>query len=142
MKDQPIDAPEETGATPVEPALAKNDQRAWAGIARDLTPEDLSSPGAQKLLLDNLEQLSRENQKLSSLQDELHTALLENCRLNGRLDTKKAIEIASMAMSNVGAVLVGFGPFVWDSQRLATAVCLLLGTGLVVAGFLAQRISR
>ncbi|WOS41698.1 hypothetical protein [Xanthomonas rydalmerensis] len=142
MTDPMPELPEETGAKPAETSVTKEDKRAWAGIARDLTSEELASPGAQKLLLDDLERLYRENSLIASLRDSLHAEKLENCRLNANLGTKKSIEIMSMAMSNVGALLVGFGPFAWDSIKLVTFVCVLLGIGLVVAGFMTQKIPK
>ncbi|WP_144435785.1 hypothetical protein [Stenotrophomonas indicatrix] len=134
--------PEDTGAQPTDPVQVKGDERAWSRIGRTLTARELASSGAQKLLLEDVERLYRENARIPKLVEDLHEEKLETCKLNAKLDTKKSIEIASTAMSNVGAVLVGFGPFAWDKLKLVTFVFVAVGIALMIAGFTVQRISR
>jgi hypothetical protein len=137
------DVPDEVGSQPVEPPLQKRPARAWSGIARDLSPDDLSEPGAQKLLLDELERLSRENEAVSLLRDDLHREQLDCADLKGQLRTKKATELVAMATSNVGALLFGLAPlFVEKDFDIGGYALGALGAALVIVGFLCQRISH
>lgn len=135
--------PEEGGARPEEPSLQKKASRAWSGIVRDLAPEDLAAPGAQKLLLDELERLSRESEVLALTRDQLFTERLYVARLKGELQTKNSIEIVSMATSNVGALLFGLAPlFLQNGFSFGAGALALVGLALVIAGFMSKRITH
>jgi len=142
MADLNEELPDDAGAQPTDPIQAKGEHRAWSSIGRTLTAKELASSGAQKLLLEDVERLYKENSRIPTLVEDLHEAKLETCRLNARLDKTKSIEIASAAMSNVGAVLIGFGPFAWDKIKLVTFVLVVLGIALLISGIMIQRISR
>jgi len=143
MSQSQAELPEEGGARPEEPPLKKKADRAWSSIARDLTPKDLSAPGAQKLLLDELERLSRENEMLAQVREQLHQEQLLTENLKGQVCTKTSIEIISMAMSNMGALLFGVAPlFLEKNFPFGASALALVGLALVIAGFASKRISH
>jgi len=49
-------------------------RRAFSKLRRELTDEELSSPAVQRLLIDDIERLEKENGKLSDYQDSYYTA--------------------------------------------------------------------
>jgi hypothetical protein len=73
LADQTKDEESEVSVAAVVPAQPKT-RRSWSQLKRDLTDEELTSPAAVKMLLDEVERLERENAELSGYRERFHEA--------------------------------------------------------------------
>ncbi len=104
---------EEIGARPVEtgvPAESKKTRKALSEAKRVLTDDELSAPGARKMLLDNLDRLEAENEILILIRERFHDAdkrcaVLETSLRQGYKDDLSTDLIFTGCMTIGGAIL-------------------------------------
>ncbi|MBB5044032.1 hypothetical protein [Shinella fusca] len=106
-------------------------RRSFRNVRRELSEKELSSPGAQKLLLDDLERLEGELEEAKRFRERFHAADKNIATLEGQLVTKNRNELLYNGSVIGGSVLFGFAPNVWD-QGL-TGIYVLLA-GAVITG--------
>jgi hypothetical protein len=106
-------------AAPAPPATANNASgvvQAFRDIRRELTPEELSSPGVQKLILDRLDSALAQCEKLSSYESRFHEKDKRVDVLEEQLKPQKALDIAFAVGLAVGPALVTLAPVTWDAH--------------------------
>jgi len=128
--------PDEAGATAAQPPAIKT-RRALSGLKRELTNEELSSTGTQKMLLEELERLSQEVGNLSGYRESFYQADKLVAVLEEKLKRFKSVEIVSGACLAIGAAALGYAPAVWEHQPSGW-ICLAFGVVLVVGGIYAK----
>ena len=84
-------APEDTGEG--APLSHSKGRRAFSKLRRELTDEELSSPAVQRMLIDDIERLEKENGRLSDYQDSYYAADKNSAVLNEKLKTSVAQEV-------------------------------------------------
>lgn len=126
----PIDEvqPDEAGAKPVSSQEPKA-RRALSRLKRELTDEELSSPGVQKLLLDSLERAAEENATLEPFRDKYYESDKQKCILEEKLKTHVALELVSTGCVAVGAAALVYAPIAWANQPDGG---IALGFGIVM----------
>lgn len=131
--DTPIEADaEESGAEQV-PSATKKANVALSSVSRQLTDKELSSSGAQKLLLDKIEYMEEELHGLRGIRNDYHAADKCAAILREKLKTRIAVEILSGCSLAAGAALLGFAPSLWPSQS-ATGIYLIVAGALLSLG--------
>src|SRR5712692_7921469 len=106
----PIDLqPDEAGAKPTTPQPGK-ERRALSLLKRELTEEDLGTPGTRKMLLDNLDNLTAENQALQSSRDQFHPCDKALAVAKEKLKSNVAVDIVSTGAIAVGAAAMVYAP--------------------------------
>lgn len=105
---------------------------ALSGIRRDLTDEELTSPGARKLLIDRLDQMEVRLIELRGFRDKFYEADKQVAVLKEKAMKDWAGEILYGVALSMGAVLVGLAPSAWDCKgygwlSLLTGIVLILG---------------
>jgi len=133
--------PDEAGSKPIVAEEAPKSHSALSRLQRELTDDELTSPGARKLLLDRLERAEEENAGLRSFRDKYYEADKRNGVLDEKLKTNTAAEIVSLGSLAVGAAAMGYSPAVWNSQPTGL-ICLLFGALLTAVGIWAKVIRR
>jgi hypothetical protein len=133
--------PDEVGSTPITEEEAPKSHRAFSRVKRELSDEDLNSPGVQKLLLELLAQAEEEVSALKSFQAKYHESDKRNGALEEKLKKHTALEIASIAMLAVGGGIMGLAPKMW-SQQPAGWVLLITGGVLVIGGIATKVVRR
>jgi len=108
--------PDDTGARPTPPQQISKIGRALSNVKRELSDEELSSPGVQKMLLNELERLWRENEELSGYRNEFHEADKKVSVLEEKLKRNIALEIVSLSCIAIGAAALVYAPVAWDHQ--------------------------
>jgi hypothetical protein len=134
----PIDEvqPDEAGAQPVllqEPKA----RRALARLKRELTDDELSSTGVQKMLLDSLERAEEEVAELRRFRDQYYEADKRNGVLQEKFQTKIAMEVISTGTIAIGAAAFVYAPEAWKSQPDGW-IALAFGIAATVAGIIAK----
>lgn len=121
------------------PLPSPKGRQSFRQVRRELTEDELSSPAAQRLLLDELERLDSENSDLKSFQGKFHAADKRAGILDEKLKRHTALEILSSGALLAGALALGYAPKVWSSD--ATGPMLVaLGVILVAAGIWAKAV--
>lgn len=130
--------PDETGSVPT-PTQSSKTRRALSGLKRELTDAELSSSGTQKMLLEELERLTEENDRLASYQDEFHKVDKLHAVLKEKQKRNISAEIVSGSCLAVGAAALGYAPAVWASQP-SGYLALVFGCVLTLGGIIAKAI--
>jgi len=120
--------PDDAGAEPVSLQQPKA-RRALSRLKRELTDEELSSPGVQKLLLDSLERSEEENAALKRFRDKFYESDKQKGVLEEKLKTHVALEMVSTGCIAVGAAALVYVPVAWAHQPDGG---IALGFGIVM----------
>jgi serine phosphatase RsbU (regulator of sigma subunit) len=132
--------PEETGASP-SPLPENKVGRALSRLKRELTDEELATPGVTKMLLEELERRRDENSELQSFRDRFYNADKELSIANEKLKNNFSGEIISTACLAVGAAALVYAPVVWDEQPSGW-IALIFGAVLTLGGIAAKAVRR
>lgn len=133
-------APEDTGEG--VPLSHSKGRRAFSKLRRELTDEELSSPAVQRLLLDDIERLEKENGKLSDYQDSYYAADKKAAVLSEKLKTNIAHDVIFGVCLTIGAALIGFSPSLWGPDKPHGWISLALGVVLIIGGIASKMVKR
>ncbi|MFO7534093.1 MAG: hypothetical protein R6X19_00145 [Kiritimatiellia bacterium] len=122
------------------PPLPKPANSALASIRRDLTDDELSTPGARKLLIDRLDQTEKQVAELKEFRDKYHTANQQVAVLTERTKQTNAGEILYGVALSAGAIFIGLAPSAWSSQPYGV-ISLLTGIVLMLLAVLSKFIA-
>lgn len=124
------------------PGVAPTGQRqAFRDIRRQLTEKDLSNPGVQKLILDELERADADCEELRGYVERYHEADKRAAILQERARAVTAIEIMFAVGVGIGSAIVGLAPLFWTHQPQGW-ICLAVGGILIVGSSVARVIKR
>jgi hypothetical protein len=130
--------PDEVGAVPVSGTNSpKVSRRALSRLKRELTDEELSSAGVQKMLLESLARAEEENEELKTLRDKYYGADKQLSVLQEKLKTSAALEVVSMGTLAAGTAAMAYAPTLWASQPSGWIV-LAFGVVLTAVGIFAK----
>ena len=139
--------PEETQEPSEEPsdlrqtAIPKTRQ-SFSKVRRELSDEELAAPAVQKMLIDEIERLERENDELSVFRERFHTAdkrasLLEEKgrkSLSGEVSFAVALTIGAGAITHAISLLETSAPTAW--------LLIAFGIILIVGGIASRVVQR
>jgi hypothetical protein len=114
---------------------------AFREIKRQLSEEDLSSPGVQKLLLDDLERAETECEILQGYIERYHEADKRSAVFEERIRSVTAIDIMFGVGVGLGGTIMGLSPTFWADQPKGLIV-LIIGGLLVVGASIARVVKR
>ena len=83
---------------------------AFSNLKRELTDEDLNSPGTQRLLLNELDKYDECQKKNEELQTKFYSSDKKNAVLTAELKSSRAFDIMYSFMLTVGSILIGLSP--------------------------------
>jgi hypothetical protein len=115
-------------------------RQAFKELRRQLTNEDLTSPGVQKMLLDELEQSEAQCEVLQGYITRYYDADKLAAVLQERLRGATALEICFATGVGLGGAIVGLAPLFWDTSPRGP-IALILGIALI-SGAVAARILK
>lgn len=117
----------------LSPQISPSGRRqALRDLRRELTDEDLSHPGVQKLILDELERADAECDTLSIYVDRFHEADKRAAVLDEKLRTQTALDVFFGVGVGLGGAIMGLAPQFWQHQpngalALVVGLCLIFG---------------
>jgi hypothetical protein len=133
--------PDEIGSRPVTEEEVPKSHRAFSRLKRELSDDELNSPGVQKLLLEYLAQAEEEITELKSYQDRYHEVDKKNAVLEEKQKADVVAEFLSTGTIAVGAAALVYGPSEWSHQPSGT-ISLVFGGVLTLVGILAKVIRK
>ncbi len=113
-------------------------RQSFSKVRRELSDEELSSPAVQRMLIDEIERLERDNTRLGGFQDRFHGADRRVGILEEKLQQSHSGEIIFGVCLTVGAAAMGYAPAAWSNQPDGW-LSLAFGV-LLVAGGIASRV--
>lgn len=124
-------------------ALSHNKGRkAFGKLRRELSDEELSSPAVQRLLLDEIERLEKDNGKLVEYQDLYHEADKKGAVLSEKLKSNIAQDVIFGVCLTIGAALLGLAPSIWSPDKPHGWISIALGVVLIVGGIASKVVKR
>ena len=137
MVDQePTEEPrEDRSGVEVKPAV--KGRQSLSRIRRELSDEELSSPAIQRMLVDEIERLERDNAGLCDFRDQFHSMDKRAALLEERSKKSLSGEIIFGVCLTIGAAAIGYAPAAWSSHPSGW-LSLIFG-GFLVAGGIASR---
>lgn len=111
-------------------------------VLRQLTNEELSQSGTQKMLLDMLEEAENDREILKSFVTNFHEADKKAAILSEKLNADRSIEIFFGTGVGLGGAIFGLGPYFWDKGITYGIICLILGILLIVGSSIGRAIKK
>lgn len=116
-------------------------REAFRDIRRQLSEEDLSSRGVQKLLLEELERAEAECQIAEGYIERFHEADKRAAVLEEKLRTNSAFEIMFGVGVGLGGAIIGLAPVFWNNPPQGQ-IALVIGLALTVGATIGRMIKR
>lgn len=127
-----IQEPETDGDVVTQPVT--KGRQSFRQVRRELTEEELSSPAAQRLILDELDRLEEENSELKGISRKFHEVDKRASVLDEKLKRHTALDILSSAALAAGALALGYAPKVWAVDNATGPIFLVIGVLLITGG--------
>jgi hypothetical protein len=124
-----------------EPTPSTGRRQALRDLRRELSNEDLASPGVQKMLLDELGRADDDCDVLRGYVTRFHDADKRAAVLEEKLRTQTALEVACGVGIGLGGAIMGLAPSFWNSQPLGY-LTLLVGFLFIVGAAIARVIKQ
>lgn len=136
---EPIDKEPDISGPP-SPPLSKP-ASALSSVRRELTDEELSSPGARKLLIDRLDQTELLVRELKDFRDRFYEADKEVTRLTEKMKHETAAEVLYGVSLSIGAIFIGLAPSAWTCQPFGW-ISLLIGIALMLGAVISKGVRK
>lgn len=111
---------------------------AYQKLRRDLSEEELSSPGTQKMILSDLDRLEDEVDTLLVYKDKYHAKDRSEAVLKEQLKSSTSKEVLYAVSISLGATLIGLANSIWTAENNNGAIVLTCGIVLVVGGLISK----
>lgn len=108
--------------------VIKQESKPLSGLNRQLTEDDLKSPGVRKLLLGQLDEYETCKNRLSVTKENFHIKDKETAVLEEKLKSYVCFDWIYTTLLSVGSVLVGY----YASQPSQGLILLVLGIGAFI----------
>ena len=134
---------EEPKAPPSDSAVPSSGRgAAFRDVRRQLTDEELKSPGVQKILLDMLQEADDERENLTSYVSGFHNADKNAAVLQERLKTHTAIEVFFGVGVGLGGAIIGLAPFLWGAKPEYGVITGIIGLGLMIGATVGRVVKK
>ncbi|WP_157633639.1 hypothetical protein [Thioflavicoccus mobilis] len=136
MSDDETDQLQEpdAGEGAVTQVTSKKGRQSFRQVRRELTEDELSSPAAQRLILDELDRLEEENLELKKTRNKFHEVDKRASVLDEKLKKHTALDILSSASLASGSLALGYAPKVWVTGTATGPIFLVIGIVMIAAG--------
>ena len=112
--------------------------RSLSKIPRELSEEELATPGAQRMLLGLLDRLGSEVEILDRYRDRFHNCDKEKSVLSVRLNQSNSKDIVLGAALATGSLFIGLAPSIWTSGPVGPIV--VVGGAILIVGSIVARL--
>ncbi len=117
-------------------------RRAFLKVRRELSEEELSSPAAHRLLLDELDRSEQQVIELSGFRERFHKIDKEKAVLDEKMHKSLASEIIFALCLTIGAALMGLSPFFWNMKTEVGLASFVIGIILIIGGIVLRAVLK
>ena len=135
------DAPVAVDPTTIRTVAPTGRLQAFRDIRRELTEAELTSPGVQKLILNQLVTAQSDCEILQGYVQRYHEADKRAAVLEVKLKTDNSVEILFGVGLGAGFAIIGLAPYFWD-QSARGSIALAVGIFLVFGSTIARLAKR
>lgn len=111
-------------------------------VRRQLTDEELSSPGVQKLILDILEEAETERDNLKSFVSAYYEADKKSAIFAEKLVKDNKIDVFFGVGVGLGGAILGLTPFLGKTETLYGVICAIVGLALIIGSSIGRLIKK
>lgn len=129
-----VAAPATPSTEATGPGVPTSSRRALSELRRELSPEELSSPGAQKLLLEMLDRAETECEGARGYIELYHATYTRTAVLEEKVRRSSAFEVLYAVCLALGGVLLGLYPTLGPLSAIIGAV-LVAGSAIAKMRF-------
>ncbi|MFC0199061.1 hypothetical protein [Paracoccus rhizosphaerae] len=115
----------------------KGRRRSFGKVRRELTEDELGSPGVQKLLLDELDRADGAEGELRAITEKFYDTYTKLAVANEKLKTHNAFDVISTGTAAAGSLLFGAAFSIKDNDAIFWLM-LIFGGALVAVGVAAK----
>lgn len=138
-EDQISEEPDsEEGA--VAPVIQKG-RRSLSNVRRELSEDELKSPAVQRMLIDEIERLERENVDLRDFRDKYYESDKRASILVEKDKERQSVQVVFVVCLTVGAALLGYAPSLWNNQP-GGMLSIIFGVVLIAGGIVSKVVKR
>lgn len=128
--DLELGAPEQAGA---ETSPMPKGRRSFSRMRREMTEEELSNSGVQKIMMDDLDRLENEKSRLELFVENFHQSDKENAVLKEKAKIRVSSDILFGSCLTIGSAAVGYSPVV-NTVPDASTILIIVGIILMICG--------
>ena len=111
---------------------------AYQKLKRDLSEEELKSPGTQKLLLSDLDRLEDEVDDLKKFREDYYESDKKRAILNEKLTASISKEVLYTVAISLGATFIGLSNSIWSTENNNGHIILTGGIILIIGGLISK----
>lgn len=113
---------------------------ALRNVKKQLTDEELTQSGTQKMLLEMLEEAETESENLKSYVTSFYEADKKAAILGEKINTEKSIEIFFGVGVGLGGAILGLAPFFWTKDTTYGVICFGIGVCLTIGACIGRAV--
>lgn len=136
-KDEETEEPDFVEANDESAPQVKGRRKTFGNVRRDLTEEELASPGVQKMMLDEIERMDAEVAGVVSLREKNAQSETKVAIFEEKFKSRTALEIVSTGTITIGSAFWGLTFSAWTTQPWGY-VLVASGTVLVIVGIVVK----
>ena len=130
-------------APPADSSVPASGRRAaFRDVRRQLTDDELKSPGVQKLILDILEDVDGDRETLRSYVGLFHEADKTAAVLSEQVRSQTSVEVFFGVGVGLGGAIIGLAPFFWGDKPAYGAITGFVGLTLMIGATIGRIIKR
>ncbi|KWA42179.1 hypothetical protein WL27_01870 [Burkholderia multivorans] len=129
---------DEAGAIPLASGpTGKASKKALSSLKREISDDELASPGVQKMILAELDKLEDDKAELSGFRDRFHETNLALAVAREQLKVRVAADTVFAGALTIGALIAGYATSVLD-KPITAAACSISGGAMIAIGIVAK----
>ena len=111
---------------------------AFRDLKRQLSPEDLTSPGTQKMILEMLSDVEAERNDLKEFETKFHEVDKRCAVMEEKLHSNAINEIIVGVGTTVGGIILGLSQVLWSANVYIGIIMIVFGLLLIVGSAIAR----
>ena len=115
---------------------------AYANLVRDLTSEELSQSGTQKLIVNDLYKAENKVKELEPYRENYFTVFTEKEILKVQANKSNKSEILYAFAITVGGIIIGLSKMLYDSKPALCVIVAIIGLLLIIGGVVFKFIGK
>jgi hypothetical protein len=127
---------------PQQTTIPSSRRQSLRNVRRQLTDEELTNSGVQKMLLDMLEEAETDRENFKSYVTSFHEADKKAAILGEKLNADRSIEVFFGVGVGLGGTILGLAPYFGTLQSLYGVICCVIGLVILIGSSIGRAIKK